>query len=160
MIRVATCAVIIVIACILYRMDEWAACLGTPKDAMRNIFQKHQAFLLEAALRSEEEYISGKTNGFEVKWSAFSSVRIRVYRYNNGDVSFTFPWSYSMPEGSIHLEYIPDDTFDAWYLETMSLVSHQDDTWRWEGGGISGNGYCTVERFAPNWFYVETYLPT
>ena len=148
---------------VIYAVDGWALWRGEPRELMRKIVQEHQALLLESVSLSKGEYFKRENAADRRKIPAFRIKDIRSIdgRSDDGSVAFYFPWTSSIIEGSIKLEYRPDNTFpEPYYGYDWLLVSHTEDTWRWEGGGTNGKGYVAIECFAENWFYVEEYLPT
>jgi len=64
------------------------------------------------------------------------------------------------PETSIELLYLPDDAYIPPEDPGWHLVSSTENSWRWEGGGVYGNGYINVECLKPKWYCVEECIPT
>ena len=134
--------------------------LQPPREKMRAALELNPAAFTQATEAAVGRRIEEKDTSLGTIKSLFWNTGLTAIdgRGENGNVCFTFDWTYRYGEVSINLWYIPSN--ECAVPADMMLVTDNGSIQRWEGGGINNSGYIEVERFQDKWFYVEQYYPT
>ena len=114
---------------------------GNP-ESLADYIQRHEAALIELTAAYPDQYrrLSGRFG-------------LEAIDTRGDSACFIFPWAYDIPADCRYLYYADDGVLEISgysFFETACI----------DGLGINGQGYICCTMLRPNWFFVESYIPT
>lgn len=136
------------------------------KADMRGWVNKHQA-LWSNAIATLPTSAMSIPETFSPAWSEIyqlQGVNMVWYYEEEAYLSVYFSGSFEA-EKSKYLMYDLNQTTFADFCTRLSWLETEpvrlsDTSWRWDNLGIDGTGYVVLHTLIPNWYYVESYIPT
>lgn len=136
------------------------------KEAMRAWVNKHQT-LWNDAIETLPTSTMCIPETFSPAWLEIYQLQgVNMVWYYNEEayLSVYFSGSFEV-EKSKYLLYDLNQTTFADFCARLSWqdtepVRLDDTSWRRDNLGIDGTGYIALHTLTPNWYYVESYIPT